>query len=160
MSGAVRAYLLSLTAAAMLGATLMALTPKGGARRAVRLGCGLLMLLCALAPLKRFDAAEISRMLSSIEMQQDAAASGVEVKNRELVCAIISGKAEAYILDKARALGLTITVRVEAKDDGAGPYLSSVTYTGSAEKQKREALTEDVERTLAIPKERQMWYSE
>ena len=160
MSGTIQTYLLELVAAALIGAILTALTPEGGVRRAVRLGCGLLMLLCALQPLKRFDAEDVSRLLAGLQMQQDAAITGVEVKNRELVCAIISEKAEAYILDKARLLGMNISAEVEARDKGGGPFLYSVTYTGHAEDGQKTALEDYVEQQLAIPKERQMWYSE
>ena len=159
MSEGIRTYLLELVASALVCAILMTLTPEGAARRMVRLGCGLLMLLCAMQPVIRFDAEDVSRLLARIEMQQDAAISGVQVKNRELIREIISDKAEAYILDKARALGLSIAVLVEAKDDGGGPYLYSVTYTGSAEEGQKAALEDYVEEQLAIRKERQIWRS-
>lgn len=157
MSAGLRDYLLGLSAAALVCSLLLTLIPKGGVHRAAKLGCGLLMLLCALRPLKTFDPEDVSRVLARVQMQQDAALTGVEVKNRELVCAIISEKAAAYILDKAEELGRTLRVTVQAEDDGAGPYLSSVILEGSVDAAAKEKLTAYIESTFGIPAERQMW---
>ena len=90
-------------------------------------------------------------------MEQEAAVTGVEVKNRELVLRIISEKTSAYILDKAESLGLSLSASVQAEDDGSGPRPVSVFLTGSAEESAKKRLTEYIEDTFGIPKERQFW---
>ena len=49
-----KAYLIEITAAAILAALIRKLAPKSGAGRGARLGAGLLVLLCLLQPLRRF----------------------------------------------------------------------------------------------------------
>ena len=49
-----KAYLIEITAAAILAALIRKLAPKSGAGRGARLGAGLLVLLCLLQPLGRF----------------------------------------------------------------------------------------------------------
>lgn len=53
-NGGMKAYLIEITAAAILAALIRKLAPKSGAGRGARLGAGLLVLLCLLQPLGRF----------------------------------------------------------------------------------------------------------
>ena len=159
MSESIRAYLLAVVAAAMLTALVLALVPEGPVRRVCRLACGLVLILVTLSPLGTLDVTALSRALSRLSIETDAAQTGVEVRSRALICSIIKQKMEAYILDKAAGLGLTVTADVSVDDSGAYPYPARVTITGSAGADARRALTESIERELAIPEERQEWRS-
>ena len=144
MSAALREYLMALVACALLAALASALLPEGAARRAVCFACGLLTLVCAVRPLLRIDTQTLARSISRLEMEQDAARTGVEVKNRELVSAIIKEKCETYILDKAAQLDLAV---------------SAVHLTGEPTPEQKLQLQRYIERVLAIPKEEQTWSS-
>ena len=63
-------------------------------------------------------------------------------------------------MDKAAALGCSITAEVTVESGGAYPYPSSVRITGTFTPQQKQALSEDLEENLAIGKEQQMWSNE
>ncbi len=159
MSAALRDYLLAVVAAAMLTALVLALVPDGPVRRVCRLACGLVLILVALSPLGTLDVTAISRAVSRLSLETDAAQSGVEVRSRAIIASLIKQKTEAYILDKAAGLGLDLTADVSVDDSGAYPYPASVTVTGSADAASRRALIRIIEDNLAIPEEKQEWRS-
>ncbi len=159
MSAALRSYLMALVACALLTALASALLPKGGARRAVRFACGLLTLVCAVRPLLHIDTQTLARTFSRMELEQDTARTGVEVKNRELVSAIIKEKCETYILDKAAELGLALTAEVTVGGEAVYPYPVAVRLTGAPNAEQKLQLQRYIERELAIAKEEQTWIS-
>ena len=157
MIQAVREYLLSLVCVSRLTALVLTLVPKGGVRRSAAIACALLLAITALRPLGGFDTESIASALSRARMEAESARTGVEVRNRELVSAIIKQNSEAYILDKASQLGLDVEAEVEVTADGSYPYPSAVTLTGSAPDALRRELTRYIEDNLAIAEERQTW---
>lgn len=159
MSAALREYLMALVACALLAALASALLPEGAARRAVCFACGLLTLVCAVRPLLRIDTQTLARSISRLEMEQDAARTGVEVKNRELVSAIIKEKCETYILDKAAQLDLALSAEVTIGGVDGYPYPTAVRLTGEPTPEQKLQLQRYIERELAIPKEEQTWSS-
>lgn len=67
---------------------------------------------------------------------------------------LIEERTAAYISDKAKALGLSVAVRVETKTgDGGVPAPWAVRLTGT----ESEALASYIEGELGIPRERQVW---
>jgi len=157
MTEALQNYLLSVTAVSLLASSLLALVPKGGVRRVLSLLCGLAVILTVIGPLARLDAARMARAISQASMASDEAASGVEVKSRELVSAIIKEKTEAYILDKAGEMGFTPRVEAEMDDGGDYPCPCGVRISGSWDAAQREKLSSLIEADLAIPENRQVW---
>lgn len=152
-----KAYLFSVSAAALLSTAVAALVPEGAGRRCAQLGCGLLMLLTLLSPAVKLDYDALARQLASVRMEAETLRTGVEVRNRELQARIISEQAAAYILDKAGQLGLSLTAEVEMRDTGAGAYPYRVLLTGICTAESRAALRRFIEENLAIPAERQVW---
>lgn len=159
MMEAVRAYLLRLTAGALLSAGVLALIPKGTAKKAAVVLCSLVMLLIALTPLAELDYDALSEAISRLEMEKEEARTGIEIQNQELVARIISGRIQAYILDKASALGLTVTVELEMETRAATPYPKAVTIRGEANPVQKQQLQAYMEQTFAIPAQRQTWLS-
>lgn len=157
MMQAAKSYLLSLVAASLLCALVRALLPKGAARRALSIGCALLLALTALRPLTKMNIESFSAALSRVKTDAEAARSGVRLQNNDLVCAIIKQECEAYISDKAERLGLTLQVSVSVSETGTYPHPTAVTLIGAATPQQQAALTEDIANNLAIPKEAQTW---
>ena len=155
-----RRYLFSLTAAALLCSLVRALVPDGRMKRICTLFCGIFLAMTALSGLAGWELTDVAEQLSKIQMEAEQARTGVEIKNREALCAIIKSKTEAYILDKAAALGCTITAEVTVENSGAYPYPSGVRIAGTFTPQQQQALSEDLEENLAIGKEQQMWSSE
>lgn len=152
-----KAYLIEITAAAILAALIRKLAPKSGAGRGARLGAGLLVLLCLLQPLGRFyrdgtalfsrDWGQVDPMVSD-EVGQEA--------NR-LMESLITQQAEAYILDKARAMGLEAEVTVTVWLEDRYPVPWAVTIRSDPTGQQKSALETEIQDALGIPPERQEW---
>ncbi len=156
---ALRSYLLSVIASALLSAVGMSLLPKGSIRRVLGLCCGMLLALTVLRPVLHLDDTALAESLARFQMQAEEARTGIEVKNRELVAAIIKQNTETYILDKASSLGLEADVEVTVELETAYPYPSTVTVTGSASAAQKEALQSYITENFAISAERQTWRS-
>ena len=156
MMEAVRGYLLRLTAGAFLSAGL-SLIPKGTSKKAAAVLCGLVMLLLALTPLAQLDYEALSETISRLELEKEEARTGIEIQNQDLVARIISGRVQAYILDKAASLGLTVTVELEMETRTATPYPKAVTIHGEANPAQKQQLQQYLEQTFAIPVQRQVW---
>ena len=157
MMEVVRGYLLRLTAGAFLSAGLLALIPKGTSKKAAAVLCGLVMLLLALTPLAQLDYDALSEAISRLELEKEEARTGIEIRNQELVTRIISGRVQAYILDKARAMGLEAEVTVTVHLEDRYPVPWAVTIRGSPTGQQKSALETEIQDALGIPPERQEW---
>lgn len=148
-------WMTSVAAAAFLVALSQSLIPEGTVRKIAGFAGGLILLLVMLKPFPGIDigglelgyedyAGEISRRQEELKAQSD-----------ETLGALIAEKTEAYILDKAAALGVDCTVRVltEPGEDGT-PIPAGAELTG----EKSDALGDYMERELGIPKERQVYH--
>ena len=157
MMQAIRSYLLSVIAAAFFCSLILAMLPKGGVRRAAVLVSAIVMALVTLSPVSRLDYEDLARSIAAVRLQTQAAQTGVEVRNAELVETIIRQQCEAYILDKAADLGASIEAEVTIRDQGSGPYPYRVTLCGEISGNERRILTQMITNDLAIPPERQVW---
>ena len=152
-----KAYLIEITAAAILAALIRKLAPKSGAGRGARLGAGLLVLLCLLQPLGRFyrdGTALFSRDWGQVDPM---ASDEVSKEANRLMESLITDEAEAYILDKARAMGLKAEVTVKVRLEDRYPVPWAVTIRGSPTGQQKSALETEIQDALGIPPERQEW---
>lgn len=152
-----KAYLIEITAAAILAALIRKLAPKSGAGRGARLGAGLLVLLCLIKPLGRFyrdGTALFSRDWGQIDPM---ASDEVSKEANRLMESLITQQAEAYILDKARAMGLEAEVTVTVQLEDRYPVPWAVTIRGSPTGQQKSALETEIQDALGIPPERQEW---
>ena len=113
--------------------------------------------LLALTPLAQLDYDALSEAISRLELEKEEAGTGIEIRNQELVARIISGRVQAYILDKAASLGLTVTVELEMETRAATPYPKAVTIHGEATPAQKQQLQQYLEQTFAIPVQRQVW---
>ena len=99
----------------------------------------------------------LSEAISRLELEKEEARTGIEIRNQELVARIISGRVQAYILDKAAALGLNITVELEMETRADTPYPKAVIIRGEAAPAQKQQLQQYLEQTVAIPVQRQVW---
>ena len=160
MMDAIRKYLISLCAAALLCALVRALVPSGRMKKLCSLLCGIFLMTAALSGISGWQLSDFAQELSKMQVAAEQARTGVEIRNREALCAIIKSKTEAYIWDKADEMGVALEVEVETQDRGSGPYPWRVTLTGTCGGEKRTALTQYIEENLAIPEARQVWQCE
>ena len=161
MTEAVREYLLSVVAVALLSGVVLALTPKGAVHRTLTFLCGLAMILTALGPVAKLDFDTLAQSMARTRIQAEEAAEGVTVDSTELIAEIIKEESETYIWDKAAALGMTVTdVTVEVSTDGTYPYPYSAAITVDGTEEQWQQLQQALEEELAIPAERQEWHTD
>ena len=154
---ALRTYLLGIAVTAVAVTLLSALLKEGVIRRAVQLAGGVVLILAVLGPLLRNGLDAFGSYLAELKMREDALQTGIEVENTDVLERIIRRETEAYILDKAAALGAEVTVTVTVEQGGHYPYPYTATVEGKLTDAQRNALSEDLELSLAIPKERQVF---
>lgn len=152
-----KAYLIRLTAAAILGAVLRKMAPEGRAGRATRLGAGLLILLTALGPLGSMNPARAAESLAEQGYVGGYSELAVQDTANELLQELIITSVETYILDKAHALGGEVTAEVETVVQNGCPIPWRVTIRGQVPEQAREQLVGLLRDELGIPEERQIW---
>ena len=160
MMDAVRRYLFSLCAAALLCSLVRALVPKGRMKSICSLLCGMFLAMTALSGLAGWALEDVAEELSRMRIAAAEARTGVEIRNREALQAIIKQKTEAYIWDKAQELGLAVAIDVTVAEDASYPYPAAVRITGSFSEMQRQSLTRYIEENLAIGKEQQTWTNE
>ena len=152
----VRQYIISVTAAALIGGIAAGLVPKGTARELVRLLCGMLLAVSVIRPLTGVDLGEwMALSFPSPEEAEAAAAMGESMAARSRG-EIIKEETEAYILDKAAALKANLTVEVTVSGSGT-PVPTAAKYRGEVPADVRQQLETIVQTELGIARENQTW---
>ncbi len=153
----IKEYLLCVTAAAILCAIIKAIIGnKGTLSTMVKLLTGLFLAITAISPWAKLDNFDISSFTTDYSWDvREAVAQGEQMAS-ESVRSIIKEETEAYILDKAAYLELSITVDVTVSE-GDLPAPSAVTITGNASPYAKRVLTQYIQEELAIPEENQIW---
>ena len=150
-------YLVGLTAAAILAALIRRVAPKGAEGRGVRLGAGLLVLICMLGPLGKLNVAAGAKQMARWSYTPVMEADEVARESNRLMESLISEAAETYILDKAQAMELTCSAEVSVRLKKQYPIPWSVVIHGHGTQSQKKALTEAIASELGIPEERQEW---
>ena len=122
--------------------------------RVTRLTVGLVLMLALCAPASELRLADVSQILAQSRTEAEQAVSGVEVRSRDLLARIISERTEAYILDKAEALEVSLDVKVSVSEEGIP---NAVTLTGPCSPYARRILSAAIASDLGIAKEHQTW---
>ena len=157
MIGAVRVWLTSIVMVTLLLSVAQTLIPEGTIRKIAGFTGGLILLVALLRPVLGADLERLHLDLGDYERaieerQEELASAG----NAELK-ALIESQTAAYISDKANALGLEVTVRVEAEAGADGiPVPAAADIQGA----RSEELASYMELELGIPRERQSWHEE
>lgn len=151
---ALRQYVISVVAAALLCGIFRNILGDGATGRILKLVCGLFLAYAVLQPLGRLDVTgEIRDFLPDIDQAEQAVAAG-EAFSQDAMTRLIKTETAAYILDKATALGLEVTVEVTLDEENRP---AAVSITGEASPQERRKLASILALDLGIPKEAQQW---
>ena len=149
-----RQYVLSLTAAALLGGVLLACVPEGCGRKILRLVCGILLTVTALKPLGQLRLPNLDELSGEYRQQAEAAvAMGQEMARLEAREGIRKAL-EAYILDKAAELGMDVTPEIFLDESGI-PV--SIRLEGEISSELRQKMQTIITNDLGIPGEAQEW---
>lgn len=151
---ALRQYVISVVAAAMICGIVTGLFPAGTGKQVVKLICGLFLAYTVLSPVSRMDFSELTNFsLRCMDDAEEAAAVG-ENLTRNSMADIIKAESEAYILDKAADLHANLTVEVTVSEENLP---ASVIISGEASPYARRQLQTIIESDLGISKENQQW---
>ena len=151
---ALRQYVISVTAAAVLCGIVIGLFPRGNSQRIAKLICGLFLAYTVLSPVSRVDFSQLPEF--SLQCMDDAQAAVTAGENlaRKSTAEIIKEETEAYILDKAADLHTSLTVEVTVGEENLP---AAVRISGEASPYARRRLQAVIESDLGISKENQQW---
>lgn len=156
MTELIRSWLLGITFAAMALAITEQLTPEGSVKRVCRLAGGLVMILVAISPVMKADGLVMSA-LTRYEADVGQFESELTRQQEILYESIIAERAEAYISDKAKELGITCRVKVTVAWNDGIPQLHTVVLYGIWEQAQMELLGEVIDTELGIPRSLQFY---
>ena len=152
-----RQYLLSVTAAAAFCGILLTLIEKKSACAGiVRMLCGIFMAVTLLRPAVQLRVRDLEVYIDDIRSQSESAAAVGAAAAEEAMAAIIKSRTEAYILDKAESMGLSLRVEVVLTED-AIPQPGSVRIQGTVPPYARAQLRAWIRDTVGIGEEDQLW---
>ena len=133
---ALRQYVISVVAAAMLCGIVVRLFPNGSGKQVGKLICGLFLAYTVLSPISRVDFSKLPDFsLRYMDDAEDAAAMGENLA-RDSMADIIKEETEAYILDKAastrtcalRSLSAKTISRRQSRSPGRRPLTPDGRY--------------------------------
>lgn len=150
-------YLLSVTGAAIISAVVLRLlVGKGSAASVGKMLTGIFMALTVIEPLAQVRLSDALELLPDISADAQAAVAQGEVSAKNALADSISTQVEAYILDKAAQLGVTLTVEVELTEDTI-PVPARVRLQGNVSPYAKTRLQSILRDDLGIDKENQIW---
>lgn len=152
MISAVRAWLIGITAAALIASLADGLVPEGVGRKITKLAGGLVMLIAIIQPIMNFDFKTMSGFLTEHQIKNEIGSSVLELENQRLLKIIIEDKTAAYIQDKAHKAGASCRVEVSCGINESGQiYPVYVTVYGNLTDQQQRDISRVIEGDLAIP---------
>lgn len=157
MMGAVRGWLLGVTAAALVLALAETLAPEGGAKKVCRLAGGMALLLAAAGPLAGLlDGGLPARAAEGWRDRARSYELELEEKNDLFYLSIIEEETAAYVMDKAKEFGFDCQAEVTyGYDEDGVPRPWEVTARGTWTREQREQLSRLLEEELGVPPQRQ-----
>ena len=150
-------YLLSIVSAAMLCSIVTAFMKKDSFQvTALRLITGVFMLVVLISPITKMKLSSPIKIVDNLSLEADQITSAAVDSTRDSLCAIIKERTQAYILDKATANGVSLSVEVALSDEEI-PEPISVSLKGSISPYKKKILSNLIETDLGISAEAQIW---
>lgn len=152
-----RGYLLGITVVALCcGILSSVLGKKSISGASVKFLCGIVMLLTVVGPLINLRPGNMQGIFNSFSQESDAVtAFGKETALKEYA-AIIKDRTAAYILDKAKNLGVELTVEVTLSDNE--PMVPcGVKLSGAISPYAKNVLSDMIAKDLGIRVEEQIW---
>lgn len=156
----VRAYFLSVTAAAIIcGIIKTLMQQKGLSSEIVKLLCAVFLTLIVMHPVASLPDYTLSAQeWLDYHHAQEISADGRNAAYNAMAT-IIKQRCEAYILDKAHSMDLEVTVNVTVGGDDI-PIPRSVEIYGSVSPYAKTFLQDYIADSIGITKENQIWKAE
>lgn len=152
----IRAYILSVTAAAILCALVCTLAGKGNTLSTlIRLLSGIVLAAVVVSPLVDSSSINLKQFLHQLDLDAaDAVNAGITI-SKEQTSVRIRDSLEAYILDKAEELSADISVELTLAEDTLEPI--EVTLEGNISPFAKNELETMIRQDLGIPREAVKW---
>ncbi len=153
--GRIQEYLLAVTGAAIICSVVMRLMPKAGTAAAIgKMICGVFLAVTVISPLAKLELQYFDDITTDYRLEASKAVEEGKQQAAAEYQKVIIEKTEAYILDEAQAMGLTVQVTVSLSDTFAP---EKITLKGNASPYARKQLEAVIVRDLGIAKENQTW---
>lgn len=150
--GAIKDWLLSVTAAALIVALAQALVPEGAVKKIGALIGGMVLLTVLMRPVATLDLEALTRWTAAYIPTEDTQTD----QGGQMMKSLIAQKTSAYIVDKGAALGVSCQAAVQVETDESGwPVPWEAEITGALSPEQRSALSQALEEDLGIPPARQ-----
>jgi stage III sporulation protein AF len=143
----------------VLSTIAVSLSPEGRVKKAVRLICGVCVMLSLLNGIKDFDITAYSRSMAEYRADAEKMLRDSEEEREHLKKEYIEERCEAYILDKAAEAGVELSdvkVVLEWSTEGYW-YPVEAEIRGEGDEGARYTLSKTIESELGIPVEKQSW---
>jgi hypothetical protein len=151
----IKDWFLGVAGAAMIGVFALAITPQSVSRKGVQIASALLLIIAVLRPFTGWSGTPLPDM-EALTGESGAAAVVRETRD-EILSAIIEEKTSAYIVTKAQALGLVVSVSAQSRMGEFYPEPWAVTIRSDRPEHARGALSGLIELDLQIPLSRQRY---
>ena len=149
-----RQYAISVVSVAILCSILTRIAPQNSEKNLMRLISGLILTIVVIRPVSQIELPS----MKEISIPKDAAAYVAVEEGKELaeesMNDIIKRTCEAYILNKATAIGADVQVSVSVNAQHI-PFAARI--TGDVTPEIRKQLAQTLETDLGITKENQSW---
>ena len=151
------AYLLSvICAAAVYGIVMHIFEMKGALGATVKLAAGLFLAFTVMSPISRWAGGGITDFGSILGGDGSYAVEQGKSLTHQALSECIKARCEAYILDKAEDMELTLSVEVGLSSDDI-PVPNSVRISGNISPYKKTKLQSILVNDLGIEEEDQIW---
>ncbi|MBE6983357.1 MAG: hypothetical protein E7435_03650 [Ruminococcaceae bacterium] len=153
----IRAYILSVVAAAIIcGSIRMLFGKKGGITALITALCGIFMTFALISPLRQLDFSVYGDYFSGFMEEAQAVVKEGEIAALQEQRAFIKRETETYILDKAVSLGADISVAVTVSET-TPPTPIEITVKGAVSPYVKTVLKDYLKEQFGIPEEAQKW---
>jgi hypothetical protein len=151
-----RDYIISIVVAGMICSFVdLLLDKKTATGKIAKMLTGIFMCVTVLAPLTNISFKHITNYFDSLSVYADNYVKYGKTSAQISICEIIKSQTEAYILDKAKSMGLDVAVEVELDDDNSVPC--GVTIVGEVSPYAKGLMVSYIEETIGITRENQQW---
>lgn len=150
-------YILSIVVAGIICAIAKSLLDEHTSTgKILKILAGIFMSVTVLTPFSNISFSDITYYFESLSSDSAQYVEEGTSLAQNSVSGIIKSQTEAYILDKAKSMGLDISVEVEL-DDNNNSVPCGITINGSVSPYLKEVMGEYIEQTLGITRENQRW---
>ncbi len=128
---------------------------SGSGGRIRKMLCGMFVALIAISPLRSVDFSNLDNPLQDYTAMAQAASQSGITQAKDTMISIISEQTEAYILDKAETLGVSVNVDIEVDSESLQPTFATI--TGSVTPYEKEMISGFLTQELLIERSAQRW---